>query len=244
MAKDSIEDLVVVMVDTNLVEEPPWNPNEQSPEVFNELVKNIRETKFKEPVLIAPRKDKEGHFFSISGSHRVKAARVIGLKKIPCIIETGWDEDMQKFQNMRFNVIKGKLDPVRFTKMFLGLSAKYGEDATKAMMAFVDKAAFEQVFLTTKASLPAEMQKALNDAKGEIKTIDALASVLNEMFAKYGNTVEKNYMVFSFGGQSHLWIIMDDQTKKLVDTMKKTALETGKNINDVFRDTMMGGPSI
>jgi len=236
--------MVITSIGLEFIEEPPWNPNEQAPEVFNELVKNIKEVGFLEPILVAPRKDKEGHYWSISGSHRLKAARVIGLATAPCIVETGLDEDMQKFQNMRFNVIKGKLDPIKFTKMFLGLANKYGEEATKAMMAFVDKAAFEQAFMSAKAALPAEMQKALNDAKGEIKTIDALAAVLNEMFAKYGDTVSKGYMVFSFGGQSHLWIIMDDQTKKLVDTMKKTALETGKNINDVFRDTMMGASSL
>jgi hypothetical protein len=158
--------------------------------------------------------------------------------EVPCIIEANWDEDMQKFQNMRFNIIKGKLDPLKFTKLFNELSTRYGEDATKAMMAFVDKAAFDEVYKIVKDAIPDELKKQLEKSKAEIKTVDALAAVLNEMFAKYGNTMDKGYMVFTFGGVSHLWIIMDDEMKKMADGLKKVSLETGKNINDVFRQTV------
>lgn len=241
MGKTKTEELLeIVYIEIEKIEEPPWNPNEQSPEVFNALVSNIKELGFKEPMLVAPRKDKEGCFWSISGSHRLKAGRVAGLTKLPCIIEKNLDEDMQKFQNMRFNVIKGRLDPLKFTKLFDDLSKKYGEDTTKAMMAFVDKAAFEATYLQVKSSLPKDMQRELDKAKSEIKTIDGLAAILNEMFGKYGSTLEKGYMVFSYGGQSHLWVIMDDEVKKFVDAMKKTAMETGKNINEVFKTTVFG----
>ena len=86
------------------------------------------------------------------------------------------------------------------------------------------------------------MQIELDKARGEIKTIDGLAAILNEMFAKYGSSLDHGYMVFSYGGQSHLWIIMDDATKKMADTMKKIALETGMNINDVFREMVAVSP--
>ena len=238
MANKQHDKIELVYIDINKIEEPPWNPNEQTPDVFNELVKNIKENGFKEPMLVAPRKDKEGCYFAISGSHRLKAGRVADMIEVPCIIEANWDEDMQKFQNMRFNIIKGKLDPLKFTKLFNELSTRYGEDTTKAMMAFVDKAAFDEVYKIVKDAIPDELKKQLEKSKAEIKTVDALAAVLNEMFAKYGNTMDKGYMVFTFGGVSHLWIIMDDEMKKMADGLKKVSLETGKNINDVFRQTV------
>jgi hypothetical protein len=89
-----------------------------------------------------------------------------------------------------------------------------------------------------KDAIPDELKKQLEKSKAEIKTVDALAAVLNEMFAKYGNTMDKGYMVFTFGGVSHLWIIMDDEMKKMADGLKKVSMETGKNINDVFRQTV------
>ena len=143
---------------------------------------------------------------------------------------------------MRFNLIKGKIDPLKFTRLFDELAQKYGEEVTRQMMAFIDKAAFEALYQNVRSSLPTEMKGALDKARGEIKTIDGLAAILNEMFGKYGDTLGKSYMVFSYGGQSHLWIVMDETNKKIADTMRKTAIETGKDINDVFRE-MMGAPA-
>jgi ParB/RepB/Spo0J family partition protein len=229
----------VVGIPTDLIHEPEWNPNEQIPEVFNQLVETIKEVGLIDPVIVVPRSDKKGEYWSISGSHRVKAARVLGIDVVPCIVREDWDEDVQKFQNMRFNMIRGKLDPIKFTRMFNELAKKYGEEVTRKMMAFVDRAAFDAVYQKAKESLPPEMQKELDKARDEVKTIDGLAAILNEMFKKYGGTLDNGYMVFTYGGQTHLWIVMDDETKRFVDAMKKTALETGKNINEVFRSMLM-----
>jgi BMFP domain-containing protein YqiC len=238
------EKIEIVYIPIELIDEPEWNPNEQDPATFNELVKNIKEIGIREPVLVCPRTE-EGmteRFHSISGSHRVKAGRVAGVAEVPCIVEKGFDVDMQKFQNMRFNLIKGKIDPLKFTRLFDELAGKYGEEVTRQMMAFIDKAAFEQLYQNVRGSLPKEMQGALDKSRKEIKTIDGLAAILNEMFGKYGDTLAKSYMIFSFGGQSHLWIVMDEANKKIADTMKRTAIETGKDINDVFRE-MIGTPT-
>lgn len=229
-------------ISVDLIAEPEWNPNEQSPDTFNMLVENIRDHGFLEPVVVSERKDKPGHYLSISGSHRLKAARILEIEEIPCVVKNEFDEDMQKFQNMRFNVIKGKLDPLKFTSMYNQLSAKYGAEATKAMMAFTDNAAFDAVYQQTKAALPKEMKDELDKAKAEIKSIDGLAGILNEMFQKYGGSLEKGYMVFSYGGQSHLWIIMDKDMKAVIDKVKKKSMEMGMNVNEVFREMLDLGP--
>ena len=106
-AKDKIE---IVYVPTDLIDEPEWNPNDQDPATFNELVKNIKEIGLREPVLVCPRteEDKTGRYHSVSGSHRVKAARVAGVTEVPCIIEKGFDLDMQKFQEHEVQSDKGK----------------------------------------------------------------------------------------------------------------------------------------
>lgn len=230
--KDKVLKIVDLSID--IVHEPEWNPNEQSPDVFNELVKNIKDIGCLEPILVAPRSDIEGHYWAISGSHRWKASKVAGLLTVPCIIEERFDEDMLKVQNIKFNIIKGKLDPLKFTQLFDQLAAKYGEEVTRQMMAFVDKAVFDQVYQKAKAALPDELKKQLDKAKKEIKTIDNLAAILGEMFQKYGNTLEKGYMVFNYGGQSHLWIQMDDKVKDIVDRIKRQAIEGDRNINELF----------
>ena len=104
-----------VYLSLDLIDEPPWNPNEQDPGTFNALVANIKEVGFLDPILVCPRPDVPERYFSISGSHRVKAGRVAGATKIPAMIRTDFTEDMMRFQNMRFNIIKGKLDPLVLT---------------------------------------------------------------------------------------------------------------------------------
>lgn len=235
-----LDEVNIVHIGVDLIDEPPWNPNEMVPDQFNNLVKNIRERGFVENVLLSPRKDNPGRFWAISGSHRVKACRVIGRPTVPAVISDDYDEDKEKIDNIRFNIVRGQLDPVKFTKLFNELAPKYGEEITKAMMGFVDKAAFDAVYQIVRENVPAEIRKSLDASRKEIKTIDGLASILNEMFAKYGDTVEKGYMIFSYGGQSHLWIIMDEPMKTFVDSLKRTAMVKGENINAVFRGVVLG----
>ncbi len=169
---------------------------------------------------------------------------MVGRPTIPSVVLDDYDEDREKIDNVRMNIVRGALDPVKFTKLFNELAPKYGEELTKTMMGFVDKAAFDAVFQAVRQSVPAEIRKQLDASKKEIKTIDGLASILNEMFAKYGDTLESGYMVFSYGGQSHMWIIMDEQMKAFVDGIKRTAMVRGLNINEAFRQVILTGEEI
>ena len=58
------------------------------------------------------------------------------------------------------------------------------------------------------------------------------------MFSKYGNTLDSGYMVFTYGGQSHLWIIMDEEVLAFAKALKQSALTTSRNINEVFKETL------
>ena len=232
-----------VYLSLDLIDEPPWNPNEQDPGTFNALVANIKEVGFLDPILVCPRPDVPERYFSISGSHRVKAGRVAGATKIPAMIRTDFTEDMMRFQNMRFNIIKGKLDPLKFTNMFRQLAEKYGDEVTRQLMAFTDRAAFDAVYKQVSQSLPVEMKEKLAKTKAEIKSIDGLAAILNEMFAKNGATLDSGYMVFSYGGQSHLWIMMDEATKQWASSLKTVAMTKGQNINVAFREQVLGTDS-
>ena len=248
LAKDerdkSLDPVVIVEVEVDLIDEPPWNPNEMVPDQFNNLVKNIRERGFVENVMLTPRTDSPGRYWAISGSHRAKACRVVGRKTIPAVIVEDYDEDREKIDNIRMNIVRGSLDPVKFSKLYNELAPKYGEEITKAMMVFIDKAAFDAIYQAVRQSVPAEIRKQLDASKKEIKTIDGLASILNEMFAKYGDTIESGYMVFSYGGQSHMWIIMDEQMKTFVDGIKRTAMVKGLNINEAFRQVILTGEGV
>ena len=69
-------------------------------------------------------------------------------------------------------------------------------------------------------------------AKGEIKTVDQLSNILNEMFAKYGDDLKYGFMVFEFGGKTHYWIKMNNKLKKKMQGLADECRETGGSLSE------------
>jgi ParB/RepB/Spo0J family partition protein len=206
----------VVYLDITKVKPNEWNPNTQTESVFNALTENIQEIGMTEPIMVKPEED--GTFLLVSGHHRWEACKVLGHTEIPAYVMEDFDEDAAKFQTVRMNMLKGKLDPVKFTKLFDDMADKYGKDLTKQMMALVDEKAFQNLYVNVKKELPKELRDKMDKARGDMKTVDDLSRILNEMFSKYGDTLKHNFMVFQYGGKTHLWVMMNDKLKKkLID---------------------------
>lgn len=235
----STAEMEITYLSVDILHGNDWNPNKQKDLTFNKLVENMQEIGFVEPVMVRPHPEKEEEYEIVSGHHRVEAAKIVGYTEVPCIVQLDFDEDMAKVQLVRMNVLRGELDPMKFTKLFNDMAEKYGEDLTKDMMAMVDAKAFDKLYVDVKNELPPDLQKKLESTKKEIKDVDGLSKILNEMFANYGNTLDQNFMVFSYAGKTHYWIQMDKDMKKRMDDIAETA-ETGKHdINGLFKAMML-----
>ena len=228
---------------------PPWNPNKQDPDVFQNLVENIQENGFVDipqlwplntPELreeyLDPEVHDDGPYWLIpGGSHRWEAAKVLGMAVIPGIEVEHWSEDMMKFQNMRLNMLKGQIDPVKFQKLYREMMEKgYKEEVLKVQMGLVKEREFKRLVKETKERLPKEMQKRLEKVEDDLHDIDDLSRVLNELFSKHGDTLDYNYMTFTFGGKTHLWIRMDKPVMEAVQRLTQTCYDEGIDINRVF----------
>lgn len=216
-----------------------WNPNVQDDKVFDALVENIMEVGMDEPLLV--RQLDDDTYQLVNGEHRYEACRVLGFDEVPIIVARDFDDDMAKFQTVRRSVLKGRLDPVKFTKLFNEMADKYGEEATKQMMQFVDDAAFDQLYIDIKKDLPKDIQEELDKkrAQSEVKTVDDLSRILNELFSKYGDTLNQNFMVFTYGGKTHLWVVMSDKLKKEVETTVDALKSSGLDINMFFEKLLV-----
>lgn len=221
------------MVETALedIEPNEWNPNVQDDETFNLLCENIQEIGFVEPLLVVPAGAK---FRIISGEHRFHAARMLGMNSVPCVVATDFDEDAQKLQTVRMNLIKGALDPEKFTRLYNEMAAKYDAEALKRLMGFTDDAAFQKVYQEVKAGLPDELAEQLEKAKDDLKTIDDLAVVLNTLFTKYGSTLQYSFMVFTWGGKVHTMVRLHQGLRKKLDGLQAYCSENGVDINEEF----------
>lgn len=142
-------------------------------------------------------------------------------------------------------IIRGQIDPQKFAKVYDDLAKTYGQELTQEMMGFADEAEFEKLYQSVKRALPPELQKGLEEAKKEIKTIAGLSQILNSLFAKYGDTLKYSFMTFEYGGRKHTVVMMDRKLKDQVELLKKYCIEYKKGIcpllTDAIRTLFKGG---
>jgi ParB/RepB/Spo0J family partition protein len=223
------------------------NPNEQNEKTFDSLVERIREDGIDEPILVYPELIKmqpTGKYVIYSGHHRVKAAKVVGLTKVPAIIREGWDEDRYALELVTRNNLTGKMNPHKFTELFDRLKKKYDPEQLKKMMGFTEKKAFDVLFKQVRDQLPEKAKKKLDEAKESVKSVEDLSSVLNTIFREHGSEVDHSFMVFTYGGKKHHYIQVDSAMHKMVEELSKTAEDKGLKVGDIFKALLMDGPHL
>lgn len=217
-AVDKTKSLKRVVIPVSLLVKNSENPNKMGDAAFNMLCDNIEKTGITDPILVRPISN--GLFRVIGGHHRVDAAKCLDFEEVPCTVITDkdFDDEAERFQLVRMNVIKGKLDPVAFFDMYKKLSKKYTDEVIQESFGFTDAVEFKRLVSSTGKSLPKELEKEFFRAAKDIKTIDELASVLNELLSRGSDQLDYGYMVIDFGGQQNIWL-------RLLPGMKKDFLD-------------------
>lgn len=229
---NEIKILNFISIPIDKIIESEENPNEMSDSQFNELVRRITEVGFKEPISVIPFEDK---YKLVAGHHRVKAAKFLGMVDIPAYIFSDWDDDKRKAELIRDNVIRGKMNPLKFSKLFDQLSVKYSKEIAQMMVGLSDEDSFKRYYKEVRAALPPDIRKKLDENKDKIKTIDDLSMVLNEIFTTHGDDLTFNFMVFSYGKSEHVYIKTNKEQWKMVQACVDTARTLKRDINDIIK---------
>jgi len=195
------------------LEPNPDNPNKMSPRAFDLLVDNIESKGMTEDIEV--RRIGKDQYRIIGGHHRWGACEYLGWKEVPCIVNTDPDmtDEVENFQVVRMNMIHGKLDPTKFMAMYQKVSEKYSDEILAESFGFADEAEFAKLIKQTANTLPPELKSKFKEAAAEIKTVEDLATVLNELLFTYGNTVAYGYMIFDFNGKESVWVRMNPKDK-------------------------------
>jgi hypothetical protein len=218
------------------------NPNEQDERTFNALCQSIQDEGWVEPMATAvPAED--GFYDIVGGHHRHDAAEVLGIEDGPVWLldPEKFDKDRQNWTMVKVNILKGKLNPSKFTKLYQDMVAVYGAEVLQAQMGFTSEDGFKALFQDVRRNLPPELAKALDSQKDEIKTIDDLSLVLNRLFREHGETLPSDMMVFSFGGKDVLWVRADKELWQAVTTIGKTVASKGESMNDRMKQIVLAG---
>lgn len=208
----------VVMVSVDDVLPNEWNPNEMDTGMFNRLVEDMKNVHlgYLQPVLLVPHPEREGKFMIVDGEHRFEAARLSDYEKIPAVVvedgELAKNVDLQKFQTIRMNRLRGRLNTRKLKEMVLDLSKRHTIDEIAESFAMDDSEALRSLTADARRSLPTEeMKREFDQAQKEIKTVDDLSLVLNRLFTRFGSTLPYHYMILDFGGKDHIWVRIPDR---------------------------------
>lgn len=217
-----------------------WNVNAQDDATFNLLQDEIAEVGLIDPIEVVPMTD--GTYLIIGGEHRWRASKNLGHDEVPCILLTDskWQEtDLQKFVSMRLNVIHGKIDAEKFAKLYTEMAEKYGADSIQRLMGYTDSRGFQklvgQVKKGLKEALPKEMQEDLEQATKDVKSVKDLENIIQDLFQKYGDTLNQSYMIFTYGKQQHIYIALDAKMRRAMDKTMQACQLLRQDINDFMR---------
>lgn len=211
------------------------NPNKMDQRSFDLLVDNIEATGITDPILV--RDLGKGKYRIIGGHHRFDAAVYLGFKDVPCTVidDPEFDEDLENFQVVRMNMIRGKLDAVAFMTMFEKVADKYSEQVLQEAFGFASQAEFKKLITQTAKSLPTPLMKEkFTEAAKEVKTIDGIAKLLNTIFTKYGDTVPNGFMVLDYGGADQIWIGISTKTFEACKIIGTMCVENSRTMDDVL----------
>jgi hypothetical protein len=236
----------VKLIPLENLEPNSWNPQVMSDGKFNELVEEIREDGFDEPIHVVehpdPDKSKDDIYLIVNGEHRWQAARVLGIAQIPCVIKDAWkDEKTQQIKTVRRNLLHGDLDRTRFTKLVhhlndIGLPMK----EIPALLGFESEEAFREKFIAEERERQEKEQKsasknAREQEKNESAVVENLSFMLNEIFSEYGDTVPQGFIFFCHKNKFHLMVQMDEKLEGQIEAAVRYLRSSQKNINPFLR---------
>lgn len=212
------------------------NPNKMSQRAFDLLCDNLEQTGLTDAILVRPIAGTE-KFKIVGGHHRFDAAQYLGFETVPVTVITdpNFDEDMETFQLVRMNTIRGSLDPESFYKLYESLQDKYSDSIMQDAFGFAEEKEFKRLIEQTAKALPDKhLQDKFKEAAAEIKTIDGLSQLLNQMFTKYGDTLPFGYMIFDHAGQRSMWLRIEGKTMKALDLIGDMCIEHSRTVDDVI----------
>lgn len=233
-------------VPVDSLEPQDLNPNEMSEEQFNLLYDNIERMGVTDPILVRHKRPEEitparpALYKIVGGFHRWEVAKLHGMDEVPVTVITDpdFDEDMEKFQIVRHNIIKGKMNPQKFLKLYESLSNKYTDTAAAEMFGFAEQEEFRRLVHATALALPTELKDQFKEASKELKTIDDLTLLLHRLFSSYGDTLPFGFMIFDFGGHDHVWVRMLAKQKQHLKHLAEYCREQGRSLDVVLASLM------
>jgi len=223
-----------------------WNPNEMTEEEFALLKKTIKKVGFIDPPTVAhvEREDGSTYYEIVSGHHRAAAAKALGLKRIPVDVLQGdkWqEEDLRKLQNVRSNVLHGKMNPDKMVAIYNEMAKKYGDEAVQ-LLGYTDDSGLQKLIKQVKGDIKKSMSAELADEFGkqakEARTVGDLDKIIQRFMSDSGDTAQYSFLVFTWGGKEHIYVAMSDKTREAMKRIVRASRSKKVDINEIIEEAI------
>lgn len=104
-----------VDIEVDLIDDTRMDPNYRTMKLAmaESLAQDIDMQGLTHPITVRVDPDDAERYILVAGQHRLKAAKMLGWKKIPCIIKEGIDEEQALMVSITENFLRGQLNSVQ-----------------------------------------------------------------------------------------------------------------------------------
>jgi len=239
---------VVQMVDPDKLVANDWNPNQMTDDEFDRLVEEIGTMGYISYAEVVPLDS--GNYRILGGEHRIRAIKVLReqdpdkWRQIPVNVLTDarfQDVDLQKFLTVRLNVLRGRMNPLKFKKLYEDMAIRYGDEALQKLFAFTDRGKFEELLKNVGEGLgqsgaPKKVVDEFARMSKNVNSMEGLSALLRKLFLEHGDQLRSNFMVFSYQGSDKkiLFVVANDAVFELAEQIATRAYDHGQDVNAPF----------
>lgn len=207
----------LIEVDPNEVIYDELNPNVMDDKTFQALVNEIKKNGFIQPIVI---RVKDGKLYVIDGEHRVEAAKLLNLKKIPAINLGEVNDEKARILLINLNRLRGEFSPIKFAELIEELE-KQKIDLQQAI--YMDKKELDTYRLLRKLEEDnIENVKTIVESE-EVEVEEKIILKCIDIDGIKNVVIDRQNMVISIGDR-----------KILADKVKSMRIEFTKKLEAIF----------
>ena len=224
------------MIPAALLEEYPGNSQKQNRHVQKEIKESIKLNGFDETLLVCPRPDGDGYYI-VSGNHRYRAGKSLGMAEFPCVVRDDWDGVEQRIQLFRRNYVRGDIDKKTFSSEVDRLITEeaISMDVLRERMGFETPDDFTEYYQQEK-----DREQKIADAvtgggsaggSSTVRMIDDLGVVLSKILELYGDTAPYSFLIFPMSNKNHLYVAATPALKRVLEEVCTSCVEQQIDLN-------------
>ncbi len=203
-------------VDISMVVANDYNPNVMADDKFDMLTEDVEVEDMDQPVVVRYDADQEKYVI-VDGEHRWRASQNAGKQTVLVSIKQ-WDKQEAKLRTVRRNLLRGELDPGRFSQLVRQVESEQDLNVNdvRKRMGFTSEKEFARVYRDEEALTEKAIEKISEDFEDAGKDMSMVSEIVRAIVIKYGDAIKSGTICFVHNKSVVLGVhVSNDQSQQL-----------------------------